>query len=138
MFDAIRLSSRKVEQTEEELRVLVRQLREPQRKAFYQTLARELKDPDTYAVLNFFFVAGLHHIYLKKYVRGCFNLFIMTCGVWLWLNDSGWAPMAGVSLIGLIILIELPALFRAQILVKNHNNILAQRVLSDLEKLGSH
>ena len=48
------------------------------------------------------------------------------------------APMAGVSLIGLIILIELPALFRAQILVKNHNNILAQRVLSDLEKLGSH
>jgi hypothetical protein len=62
----------------------------------------------------------------------------MTCGVWLWLNDSAWAPMAGVSLIGLIILIELPALFRAQILVKNHNNILAQRVLSDLEKLGSH
>ena len=50
MFDAIRLSSRKVEQTEEELRVLARQLREPQRTAFYQPLARELKDPDTYAV----------------------------------------------------------------------------------------
>ena len=95
MFDAIRLSSRKVEQTEEELRVLARQLREPQRKAFYQTLARELKDPDTYAVLNFFFVAGLHHIYLKKYVRGCFNLFIMTCGVWLWLNDSAWGAYGG-------------------------------------------
>ena len=81
MFEAFTLKTKKVEQTEENLRTLVRQLSEADRKEFYQDFSNRIKDPDTYAVLNFFFVTGLHHFYLKKHVRGSMNLFIFVFGI---------------------------------------------------------
>ena len=41
--------------------------------------------------------------------------------------DGPW--VLGLSIIILIILIELPALFRSQIIVKNYNNLLSEQTL---------
>ena len=40
------------------------ELTDEQRKEYYDRFRREVRDPDTYAVLNYFFLAGLHHMYL--------------------------------------------------------------------------
>ena len=129
MFEAFTLKTKKVEQTEENLRTLVRQLSEADRKEFYQDFSNRIKDPDTYAVLNFFFVTGLHHFYLKKYARGSMNLFIFVFGISLLFSASTEGLGAGIFLILFIILIELPALFRSQIIVKDYNNRLTERIL---------
>ena len=62
-------SKQQLEQDEEEIRILVRGLPDEQRSIFYNQVEENLKDPDTYAVLNFIFIAGLHHFYLGKRVR---------------------------------------------------------------------
>ena len=66
MFEAFTLRSQAVEEQEENLRTTAGELEETKRKFFFKRFSEEYKDPDTYAVLNFFFVGGLHHFYLKK------------------------------------------------------------------------
>jgi hypothetical protein len=63
-----------VEAQEEHLSELASQLPDPQRREFYQALSRKLKDPDTYAALNWFFLPGLHHFYLGRWWWGVFDL----------------------------------------------------------------
>ena len=67
MFEAFTLKSEEVEQKEEQLRSEIRGLNEAHRTSFYKSFSSNLKDPDTYAVLNFFFVTGLHHFYLGNH-----------------------------------------------------------------------
>lgn len=52
---------------EESIRKKVNLLSAHNRKIYYDKIVKELKDPDTYATLNFAFLIGLHNIYLKKY-----------------------------------------------------------------------
>ena len=76
MFKAFALRSEEVEREEEELRASVRELDESQKKIFYNFFSKKVKDPDTYATLNAFVFNGLHHFYLKKYIRDSINLFL--------------------------------------------------------------
>ena len=91
-------------------------------------MARCLKDPDSYAVLNYLFVAGLHHFYLRRWFRGGVNLAVFLAGLaclltgqWRW----------GLGLLLLITLIELPALFCSQRIVLRYNNDLAESQLAE-------
>jgi len=43
---------------------------------FYSNIQDKIKDPDTYAVLNWLFISGLHHFYLKKNIQGSINLIL--------------------------------------------------------------
>ena len=130
MFEAVQLRREDVDRHKEELRGRINALEASQRKAYYERFKRELKDPDTYAVLNYFFLAGLHHMYLGKFLRGSLNFFILLFGIGFMI---GGFPVIGLFLIVLILLTELMALFRSEVIVNNHNNQLSEDILAMLE-----
>ncbi|MFT4862125.1 MAG: TM2 domain-containing membrane protein YozV [Pseudohongiellaceae bacterium] len=126
MFEAWTLRQESVNADDEKLRSAVRALTDPQRAEFFKQYNKALKDPDTFAVLNWFFLAGLHHFYLGRFIRGSLNLLIMALGIVLLFST----PTIGSVLIAGIILIEIPALFRSQIIVENYNTNLGRRILN--------
>lgn len=121
------LSQQDVNAEEERLRELANSLPDEQRKEFYREVKRQLRDPDTYAVLNWFFLAGLHHFYLGRWSRGFLNLAVFLIGVTLIIVQLTWF---GIALIVLVSAWELWALFRAQVIVQDWNNQLYRRLLS--------
>ena len=129
MFDAFALNTEAVSAHEEKIRLQVRELDDSQRKFYHGQFKREMKDPDTYAVLNYFFLAGLHHMYLGEYVRGAANLVMLIFGIGLLIVG---ATIVGSLLIGFILVVELMALFRAQVVVANHNNLVSESILTRL------
>ncbi|CAH9053946.1 hypothetical protein PSECIP111951_00926 [Pseudoalteromonas holothuriae] len=111
---------------EEALRDDVSSLSKDARKRYYQLEQKLVKDPDTYAVLNYFFAAGLHHFYLGKMLRGFINLILMLIGLATF-AIGGWV------LIVLVFLIELPQLFRSQKIVRKHNIKVMEDVIHELK-----
>jgi TM2 domain-containing membrane protein YozV len=124
------LNQEDVELREEELRLDIRELPDEKRKLFYERAEKELKDPDTFAVLNYLFIAGLHHFYLGRWLRGLSNLLVFSAGVYLMYLEQ-WRN--GLIVIGIITVFELYALFRAQIIVKNYNNRVSTDILDSME-----
>ncbi|HEX5056949.1 MAG TPA: TM2 domain-containing protein [Gammaproteobacteria bacterium] len=127
------LNPLEVDAEEERLRALARDLPDAQRKAFFQEATEQLRDPDTYAVLNWFFLAGLHHLYLGKWIKGLCNLAVFVAGIVLMFVRSVWL---GLGLILLVTVWELWALFRAQIIVQDWNNRLYRDLLKDYGMFG--
>ncbi|MCB1948062.1 MAG: TM2 domain-containing protein [Burkholderiales bacterium] len=125
------LSEQEVLDEEERLRKCVRTLPDDKRLAFHKQAEKQLKDPDTYATLNYIFIAGLHHFYLGKWIRGLLNICIFLAGVVLLFT-----PLAilGILLIVFISIIELYALFRSQIIVQAHNNLLMDKIYREIVK----
>lgn len=110
---------------EEAIRTLVRQLPDDKRQQFFALAEQQLKDPDTYAVLNYLFIDGMHHFYLGNWQQGVINLIIFTLGLLMLLTGH---VVIGVLLILAISILELPALFNAQAIVKKYNNALMERL----------
>lgn len=81
LFEAIHLNAAEVARQEEDLRLRARELPDQARKLYFERVKKEIKDPDTYAVLNWFFVTGLHHMYLGDFVRGTINLALMVWAI---------------------------------------------------------
>jgi TM2 domain-containing membrane protein YozV len=125
MFEAWTLRQESVKDKDEKLSNAVRALSDSQKASYFKEYNKLLKDPDTFAVLNWFFLAGLHHFYLGKFARGFMNLGVMSLGI----ISLFQAPQIGFVLVGGIILIEMPALFRSQIIVESHNTNLGQQIL---------
>ena len=117
-----------VDAEEERLREQVRNLPEQERKAFYDQLKRELRDPDTYAVLNWFFLVGLHHFYLGRWIRGLINVVLVAAGVAFMIYEQ-W--ITGAVLVGIVIVMEMWELFRSQIIVQDWNNRVYERLLAE-------
>ncbi len=123
-----------VQQDEERIRKLVRALPDEQRLLFFTQTEKELKDPDTYATLNYLFIAGLHHFYLGKWLRGSLNLGVFLCGVIL--------LMLGITLFGAVLLIaitlvELKALFQSQVIVQEYNNAVMEAIYRRVSQDGN-
>lgn len=129
MFEAWTLRTETVNQKSEKLREALRALDDPVRLSYYQKYEKVVKDPDSYAVLNWFFLTGLHHFYLGKFSRGLINLGMMLGGILLMTQAPGW----GFLLILTVIVIELPALFRSQIIVENNNIERGYSILNELK-----
>lgn len=132
VFEALRLREPQVKAEEEALRDQLRNLPDIDRATFYHAYNPKLKDPDTYAVVNWFFIAGIHHFYLGRYLRGAINLLLMVCGILLLFSDYGDNTAYGFAVIVAIFLIELPALFRSQVIVMDFNNRLAREILQQM------
>lgn len=113
------------QEEEERIRKLVRELPDEKRLLFFQQAEKNLKDPDTYATLNFLFVAGLHHFYLGQWVRGSINLFIFLAGVVFLFSGQ---VAIGIVLLIAISMVELRALFAAQTVVQDYNNAVMERI----------
>jgi TM2 domain-containing membrane protein YozV len=122
------LGALEVEQEENRLRDAVTTLPDDARKRYYVLLRKRTKDPDTYATLNWFFVAGLHHFYLGKVARGMINLAVFAVGVLLIFI----LPPIGIAIITVIFIVELWALFRSQIIVRDHNNRVSEATLQEV------
>ena len=114
---------------EESIRNQVAQLEDAKRKVYFQRLSKELKDPDTYAVLNWILLAGLHHFYVKNYLRGILNLIGFVVGITLFF--SGYF-IAGAVVIGSILIFELYELFFSQSIIEAYNNDISEKLLNDL------
>ena len=128
MFEAWHLRQQQVQADEEQIRRHLRSLTAEQRLAFYKVYTPYLKDPDTYASLNWLFIAGVHHFYLGKWLLGCLDLGIMVLGIFMLFV----LPTVGLSLIILVTVIEVPALFRSQTIVAHYNNQIALRALASI------
>ena len=127
----LKLSQETIDQQEELIRQSISQLSDNERKKYFHTVKSQIKDPDTYAVLNWFFMAGLHHFYLGYWLRGCVHLSVFIVGLAL--------IFAGLELLGVLIIagisiIELSALFQSQLIVQNYNNQMMQKTLDELRK----
>ena len=133
MFEGLKLNKELVEYQNQRLKEKVSNLSDEHRKKYYSQLAPVLKDHDTYAVLNYLLVAGLHHFYLGKIFRGMINLTILTSGIGLICFTD--YIFVGSLLIIFILIIELLALFRSQVIVMNHNNHLAEEILESVSKV---
>ena len=117
-------------QEEEKLRDQIGKLSNEQKKRYYALELAQVKDPDTYAVLNWAFLAGLHHFYLGKWQRGLLNLLLMLIGGLLYFSQL--LPLFGGGLILLIFIVELPQLFNSQKIIHQYNNQLMKRLLNDI------
>lgn len=120
------LSQMVVEQEEERLRERLAALPDERRKAVYRELQKQLKDPDTYATLNWFFLGGLHHFYLRRWGRGLIDLGVVLLGLALLFTPLfvlGLLCWLGVAIW------ELANLFRSQIIVQDWNNQLTATLL---------
>ncbi|WP_111977464.1 TM2 domain-containing protein [Algibacillus agarilyticus] len=110
---------------EEALRLEVAKLSPEQKKQYYSLETQRVKDPDTYAVLNYFFVTGLHHFYLGKNTQGLIDIVVLAIGI-LTIEYYGWI------LIILISLYELPQLFKSQKILHQYNNDVMKQTLNEI------
>lgn len=120
------LKQEEVDAEEEVLRKAVRELSEEQRAAFYRQAGKAVKDPDTYAALNWFFITGLHHFYLGRWQWGLADLGALLVAIGCF--SAGWI-WAGVVLLLIVYSWELWQLFRSQIIVQDWNNRLYRDLL---------
>ncbi len=121
-------TSEELEARENILRNQVNALPDETRKQFYRQQADKLKDPDTYASLNWFFLGGIHHLYLGKV-----NIFLIEIAL-LILAVAGvmMDQMGSLLLLVAICLYELPQLFFSQKIARQHNLEISCKIYNDL------
>jgi len=128
------LDKNTVNQEEEEIKTLIRKLPDNQKSTYYKSIEDKIKDPDTYAVLNYLFIFGLHHFYLKKWGPGIIDLIFSSFGVigiYFGLeDDSDRLLYTGLFFIIIVSIWELIALFNSQIIVQDHNNKIMREELN--------
>ena len=115
-----------VEAEEERLREAVNALPDASRRAFYRDARRQVKDPDTYAALNWLFLTGAHHFYLGRWAHGLADLGLLLAGVALLFGPA--FPL-GIALLLALTALEAWALFRSQLIVQDWNNRIYRRLL---------
>lgn len=129
----IMLEQAKVDAEEERLRKEIIQLPDEYRKEYYSLSKKQIKDPDTYAVLNYSFFLGLHHFYLGHWARAMVDYLGLLIGVAL-LFFGEITLILGILIIGIIIINDWYELFRSQIIVQHHNNQIMAKILVDVKK----
>ncbi len=114
---------------EEALRCEIQDLSNENKKIFYSKVEDKIKDPDTYAVLNWIFLSGLHHFYLKKWTKGIINLSLFVISILLLFSAyTYW----GIGILVALFIVELRELFQSQIIVLDYNNKMMEKVLQGL------
>ncbi|GAD78414.1 hypothetical protein [Vibrio ezurae] len=121
-------SLEKLEHKEEQLRLLVAKLSDSRRKSYFQRQSKQLKDPDTYACLNWFFLFGIHHCYLKRYGLFLAELLGSIFALLGFLLGETW----GIWFFIALFLFELPQLFFSQRIARNYNYKVSYQIYRDL------
>ncbi|EPA0548931.1 TPA: hypothetical protein ACPJ0K_004754 [Vibrio alginolyticus] len=119
-----------LEKNEELLRTQVSSLPESQKRAFYELQSKKLKDPDTYATLNWFFLGGFHHCYLGKYALFALELILLTVSI---IGLILGHPSAFLIL-SLLVIYELPQLFFSQKIARQHNYKVSCKIFNDVRR----
>ncbi len=119
-----------LEKQEELLRSQVNSLPEHQKKEFYERQSKSLKDLDTYATLNWFFLGGFHHCYLGKYALFALELILLIVSIVGFVLGH---PSAFLIL-ALLIIYELPQLFFSQKIARQHNYQLSCEIFNEVRR----
>ncbi len=125
------MNNEHLKQEENQLRQKIASLSLPQKRQYYSQELQYIKDADTYAALNWAFVAGLHHFYLGKWRRGFVNLSFMFIGAFFYFSNI--LPPLGLALILVVFAVELPQLFNSQRIIYHYNNQLMRRLLQQFD-----
>jgi len=115
-----------LKEIEESIREEVKALTDEQRKEFYKLSAKKLKDPDTYAALNFVFFFGLHNFYIGKWISATIAILLTVIGIAFFL-------VGGFVLIIALFIFELYELFFSQNIIIDHNNRINQKILAQIK-----
>jgi hypothetical protein len=118
-----------LEVKEDRLRQQVNKLSDDKKKAYYKALSHRLKDPDTYASINYFFIGGFHHFYLGKYKIFAieFTLLVMSILGFIFVHQYA------IYLILLIAVYELPQLFFSQKIARQYNYDVSLQLYHELD-----
>jgi TM2 domain-containing membrane protein YozV len=116
---------------ENKLRDQISRLPLEKKRHYYNLEEDNLKDPDTYAALNWLFIAGLHHFYLGRWKRGSINLILMMLGTLLLL--TGHLIILGAVLVFFTFVIELPQLFNSKNIIHEYNNKQMKALLGQVD-----
>ncbi len=122
------LDQRTLEAEDDRLRAAAAGLPDNERAAFHREARRRLRDPDTYAVLNWFFMVGLHHFYLGRHGRGLLDIGLVAAGIGLVIGGQ---ILFGLAAIMVVFILELLALFRSQVIVQAWNNRIQRQLLRE-------
>ena len=126
------MNSESLRLEENQLREQIAQLSSEQKKHYYVLESKQVKDPDTYAALNWAFLAGLHHCYLGKWLWGLLDLSLMLFGVLLFfITDNA---LIGLGVLFFVFIIELPQLLNSQNIIYQYNNQVMQRLIRQVSK----
>lgn len=118
-----------IEKEENNLRNKIQELSDDNKKIFYLKIEKEIKDPDTYAVLNWLFIAGIHHFYLKKWLNGTINIVVFSIGMLLLFADNDIFFGIGIGMLLSLFIVELIQLFKSQLIIQYYNNQVTKRLL---------
>lgn len=124
-------SQKEVNKEENNLRNRIKELSDENKKIFYSKIEKEIKDPDTYAVLNVFFIAGIHHFYLKKWLNGTINIILFLVGVILLFSDNDILFGMAIGMLLSLFIIELIQLFKSQLILQEYNNQVTKMLLRE-------
>jgi len=125
-------SEKELNLEETELREQVSLLTPAQHEIYLQMEQSLRKHPGTYATLNWFFLLGLHHFYLRRWPRGIIDLLLSSIALYiLFTTDS---PAYGGALLLAVAIIEVPQLLNYEHLVHSHNNQMMRRCLRRIPK----
>ena len=114
---------------EDLLRQEIQDLSIENKKSFYAKIEKKIKDPDTYAVLNWLFLSGLHHFYLQKWTQGIINLSLFVISIFLLFSEyTYW----GIGILIALFIFELKELFQSQSIVLDYNNKMSEKILRGL------
>ncbi|NQY21205.1 MAG: TM2 domain-containing protein [Campylobacteraceae bacterium] len=125
------LNSDDVNNEEERIRKEIFLLDDESKKRFYNNISSEIKDPDTYAVLNWLFITGLHHFYLKKYTKASINFSLFLISFILMFSDIF---LLGIGIFIAVSIMEVNQLFYSQIIVQDYNNKILKKSLEKINK----
>lgn len=117
-----------LEEQEEQLRNQVNELPAEQKKAYYKQQSTQLKDPDTYASLNWLFLGGFHHLYLKKYRLFAIEFICLVIGI----TGLCLGYHQAVYLLLAIAIYELPQLFFSQKIARQYNHKVSEKIFTEL------
>jgi TM2 domain-containing membrane protein YozV len=124
------LNKDEVQAQEERLRDKISLLDSEKKKELYTKLTKEIKDPDTYATLNWLLLTGLHHFYLRKWLNGSINLVIFIVSFILIFSNYS---TIGLVMLGIILVVELKELFFSQVIVQDYNNKITEELLDTIK-----
>ena len=114
----LRESLQQLEQKEALLNKKVQRLSDEQKRVFYREQSELLKDPDTYAALNWLFLGGIHHCYLGKYRLFAIEITLLIIAIIGFIVANPYA----IYLLLLLALYEMPYLFFSQKIARQHNH----------------
>jgi len=118
---------------ENQLKEKIALLDAEQKKRYYLLESQQVKDPDTYAALNWAFLAGFHHFYLGKWLWGLIDLSLMAFGFLLfYITDNFWI---GFGVLFFVFIIELPQLLNSQNIIHQYNNQLMRNLIEQISNV---